>query len=343
MHGVRLSSSAVKKLKSLRGTQRLYEEFDFETIGLEEELGENYKVSGSFPRICARNIDEVGDKDVIISKLTPDDVILWFFQVLCPNYFGVISHTPNPQFDPRKPEFYQYTRVQLDRNSNEIEHTRQFLCLYCQLPRFFGLKDIFTHYAYHHPLELPEFVDDIIEELAIDTEPEYAVKGVGPSRKHRRCRYSGHYKVNELRFFPRNEDKCMRLATVSEHEVSYSFLRADDYFLRFNGLERKYTSYGWFCRARPRSYQYGYEEKRDGKIERRRLLCPFCQTPTFIDAKGKYNYSVHMRREHDYQDYKELMAVYRDEEARNLPGYHPTSRLKPVKRFPKIYFGDEDD
>lgn len=301
-------------LASIRGTDELYTYFDHEWLWLERYVGVNYKYQISVPKILARNKAELGQTEKRLSELTSKDLVLWFFHVFPPEYFGLIRNTLNLQFDARDPKFYQYTRVQLGRSWNELEHTRQYLCLYCQLPQFFpltGKENIFTHWAYLHPLELPSFVHDIINDLAISVRPASDIVNNKGSRMHSADPVNGGHKFSKLVFEPAKSDSVMKLADVSERDVTYWYSRnikcSTDNFL-FYRLNPDFDA------KVPRTFQYSllYCDFFDGAETSRKLLCPYCANPTYLAVKGKYNFSRHMIGEHNFRDYGALMDIYRE-------------------------------
>lgn len=310
---------AREALEAARGTNMLYYSFDFELVtfdGLAVPLdlifGKNYKYQVSVPKIYARNRAKHKQKKTRLSSLTSEDLVLWFYHLMPPDYYGFIRNTWNPLFDARDPKHYQYSRVQLDHRSNELEHTRQYLCLYCQLPQFFystGKENIFTHCAYLHPLELPKFVHDIINELSIDTRPRYDIGNSRGSRVHCRTRVYGGAKFSKLVFAPAKTDKVMKLADVSERDVIYWFTREFQKDLPY----AYYKLNPNFELEKTKTFQYllMLGSSTDGLETAKKLLCPYCQNPTFVDLRGHYNFARHMISEHDFWDYEALMEIYR--------------------------------
>lgn len=100
----------------------------------------------------------------------------------------------------------------------------------------------------------------------------------------------------------------MKLASVSEIDLDYWFWRDERYFQRLKGIQcGTYSSNVAFNSKRPKAYQISLSQT--SLTESKALPCVHFQTPTFVSMRAKYNYSLHMICEHDYQDYKQLMKI----------------------------------
>lgn len=123
------------------------------------------------PRIRPRNMTDAEYTYVLPYMLSADDLLVWISRKK--NAFSKCNHhrvryDPNPDFNPKKPEGYEHSRVQLDHNGKALEYTRQVLCMFCARTRFFPLwgKDyLISHFEKKHIREVPEFVNILLREL----------------------------------------------------------------------------------------------------------------------------------------------------------------------------------
>lgn len=111
-------------------------EFETSSFSVSERLENPYQPLptdlDSLPPSYSESLPSDPDSPVWYSRDIQDYINLPYHNV---------QYDVNPEFDPRNPSGYQISRVYLDDQGRPLEHTKQVMCLFCQTPKFFYLKD----------------------------------------------------------------------------------------------------------------------------------------------------------------------------------------------------------
>lgn len=277
------------------GTPKFHEWVDFWTL-----FGYPASTAMNIFRCQARDPETAESRQVKLADLTTRDLICWFER--SERFFDAalvncIQYARNPEFDPRKPLGYQWSRVQI-RNYSVFENTRQLLCLHCQAARFFnmtGRDGYFFHVVKMHPHEAPAFLRLVMQELGLNPllEPVYPpddsflrpfeYEDTGDTRAYRQ---DGHF--NQLRLAPRPHlsNMVMNLSQVNENHIMFWFCRDPSAFA--HSRHERYREWPFFDANKPVFLQICRSRIVNGcSVEAdQRLLCLYCQEPRFYRAVG---------------------------------------------------------
>lgn len=88
-------------------------------------------------KIYPRNMDTARYQYARPDELTNDDLVVWYHRESdeyskCGHCF--VRYEKNPDFNPKEPMGYQWSRVQVRVSGEVMEHTRQVMCMFCQKP-----------------------------------------------------------------------------------------------------------------------------------------------------------------------------------------------------------------
>lgn len=103
---------------------------------------------------------ENGTKKSVKARNFLESHLVWYFHrdvgKLNQLQHGNVRYKLSPHFDCKNPELAQIYRFALDEQGVGVQESIQFLCLYCQEPQFFYLRQLLIHHSeYHGPLGLP--------------------------------------------------------------------------------------------------------------------------------------------------------------------------------------------
>lgn len=266
-------------------------------------------------RICARNKSQA-HKQVRLTDITTKDVICWYSRdpkcdtlwLEHPN----IWHEEREGFDTQSPEAYQISRVQV-QGDRIYENTRQAMCMFCQVPKCYGLfgpSGLLFHIQHAHPHETPDFVRLLMTEL--DLLPE--------KKEHSSCNTSyaqlrtrlgffwyGYYYLddgesNRLRFAPRpGAETSKTLADVCEKDLLPWFERTLEDYLNYKHPHMTYVLNPDFDPHNPSVYQLARhlkDENGEGVAGTTQFACMYCRAPTFRYIHGLGGLLSHFGGQH---------------------------------------------
>lgn len=289
----------------------------------------NQSAAWNIVRMCPRKQNGSCDQDSInLKEVTTDDVILWFDRST-EDFFRTASQ-PNvkyelsPEFDPRYPQAYQYSRVQVADDGRYLENTRQGLCMFCQWPYFVSLTGaigLLMHIECLHPHEILLFVKCVIDELDVSFKPRKHSKGrADPSLLARRqncwptLNYRADGKTNHLRFAPRpgTTNHNVKLAEISENLLVPWYHRDINDYQRYQHDNVRYKLNPFFDPHNPEVAQISRVMIREDGTEFRpsqEFMCLYCERPLFRYPYGELGHLSHIVGTHWPIEFPRIEAV----------------------------------
>lgn len=267
----------------------------YRSIGYDGQASINAEI------IRPRDPGQAAEMEVDLTKITTDDVVCWFHRdeyTFEPLGHKHVRYQLNDQFRSGHPEGFQFSRVQYNEYGQVYEHTRQYLCLFCQRPSFFDLAGpggLLFHTEHMHPHEIPDFVQNLMNILhlssrrlahssgqVIVTEDLYRTGNFWPHLE-----YLTDGRSNQLMISPRPSVSQMivKMSDVNEKLVRHWYYRDIEDFQKYDHRNVVYSQPVAFNCKIPEYSQIKralLDEHGHTIPIKQQFLCIHCQEPRFF-------------------------------------------------------------
>lgn len=290
--------------------------------------------------ICPRNTNinaSTTDQETLLNltKVTTDDVVFWYKRDRAffthPGYIEW-KFDFNPDFAPKHPKTYQFSRVDLTLTGRILENTRLALCLFCRYPCFYSLTGplgILMHIEKMHPHEIPSFVRELMKELDLLSVPDFDLVSAPevdstltlalPDMSDipypwQEFHYLEDGISNQLRFAPRSRisEHIVKSLDVSESLLVPWYHRNVNDFQKYRHRNVRYKCNPFFDPKKPEVAQiFRVMVDDDGNeiLKSQQYLCLYCQVPQFRYLHSEVGLLAHIGGVHTSHEFPSVDAI----------------------------------